>query len=150
MKFTGELRTASGAGRWVEVPTEVASSFASLRAAVRGTINGVEFRSRLAVYGGRSYLGLTAPVRRAAGIDVGDRIDVSLEADEELRVVAVPAEFTAALAASPAAKAAYDRLSFTHRKEYAGWIGEAKRPETRERRTNKAIDLLTSGIKTPR
>ena len=150
MKFEAELRTANGAGRWVEVPEEIANSFTSRRPAVRGSVNGVEFRSRLAVYGGRSYLGFTTLVQRAAGIGVGDVVQVSLEADDEPRTVEIPAELTAALSASPAARAAFDRLSFSHRREYATWIAEAKRAETRERRTTKSIDMLTGGVKTPR
>jgi hypothetical protein len=150
MRFKAELASASGGGRALEVPAEIAASFPSRRPAVRGTVNGVEFRSRLAVYGGRSYLGLNAQVRRAAGISLGDLVDVLLEADEESPTVEIPPELTAALTASAAAKAAYDRLAFTHRKEYAAWIAEAKRPETRERRTSKSIDMLTGGIKTPR
>ena len=57
-------------------------------------------------------------------------------------VVAEPAELTAALQANPAARAAYDALAFTHRQEYARWIEEAKRPQTREDRVNKTVRRL--------
>ena len=36
-------------------------------------------------------------------------------------------------------------MSYTHRKEYADWIEEAKRPETRKRRVAKAVELIREG-----
>jgi hypothetical protein len=150
MRFKAELQSANEAGRWVLVPDEVAAGFDSKRPAIRGTVNGVAFRSRLAVYGGQSYLGFTAAVRSAARISLGDLLDISLEADDEPRTVDVPLALSAALDASSAARAAFDALAFTHRKEYATWIAEAKQDETRARRVVKAIEMLTAGTKTPR
>jgi uncharacterized protein YdeI (YjbR/CyaY-like superfamily) len=43
----------------------------------------------------------------------------------------------------------FDKLSYTHRKEYCRWISEAKKEETRSRRLAKAVEMLRSGIKTP-
>jgi uncharacterized protein YdeI (YjbR/CyaY-like superfamily) len=43
----------------------------------------------------------------------------------------------------------FESLSFTHRKEYCRWITEAKKDETRARRLDKAIELLTDGVRTP-
>jgi hypothetical protein len=151
MHFTARLETSdNGSGRWVVVPDEIAASFPVRRPPVVGTVNGVPFRSRLAVYGGRSYLGFTAPVRAQARIDVGDELNITLEADDEPRVVDIPNELAVALAGAPTARAAFDKLAFTHRKEYANWIDEAKRADTRQRRAEKAIDMLIAGTKTPR
>jgi uncharacterized protein YdeI (YjbR/CyaY-like superfamily) len=63
------------------------------------------------------------------------------------RTVDVPAELTAALEQDPEALAAYQRLSFTHRKEYARWVAEAKREATRQDRVAKTIERLKAGIK---
>jgi hypothetical protein len=150
MRFKAELQSANESGRWVLVPESVASSFGSKRPAVRVTVNGVEFRSRLSVYGGKSYLGFTAAVRKAAGISLGDVLDISLEVDDEPRVVEVPDALAVALEGNPDAASVFSSLAFTHRKEYATWISEAKREETRERRVAKAIEMLNSGTKTPR
>jgi uncharacterized protein YdeI (YjbR/CyaY-like superfamily) len=88
--------------------------------------------------------------RKEAGIELGDLLQIELEADDEPRLVELPVELQAALAASPTARAAFESLAFTHRKEYAGWIDEAKRDETRQRRAARAVELLTSGTKTPK
>jgi hypothetical protein len=116
---------------------------------VRGTINGAEFRSRLSVYGGRTYLGLTKEVRTRAGIEVGDSVEVVLERDETPREIELPEALGSALAGDDAARAAFERLSFTHRKEYARWIAEAKRGETRERRVGQALRMLREGVRHP-
>jgi hypothetical protein len=150
MRFSAQLQSANEAGRWVQVPESVAAAFDSRRPAVRGVVNGVAFRSRLAVYGGQSYLGFTAALRTEAGISLGDILDIEIEADTEPRVVELPDALVAALETDPVAAAAFEALAYTHRKEYASWIAEAKLNETRQRRAAKAIEMLTSGTKTPR
>jgi hypothetical protein len=150
MRFTAELQSENEAGRWVLVPDKVAAAFDSRRPAVRGVVNGVAFRSRLAVYGGQSYLGFTAALRTQAGISLGDILDIELEADTEPQVVELPDALIAALSTNPVAAAAFEALAYTHRKEYASWIADAKRDETRQRRVAKAIEMLTSGTRTPR
>jgi uncharacterized protein YdeI (YjbR/CyaY-like superfamily) len=70
---------------------------------------------------------------------------VELEADEEPRTVAPPADLAAAIAGDPAARAAFDGLSFTHQREYVEWVTGAKRPETRRRRVQQAVVMLRDG-----
>jgi uncharacterized protein YdeI (YjbR/CyaY-like superfamily) len=105
-------------------------------------VNGAPFRSTVAIYGGKAYLGLRKDQRAAAGADVGDSVTVELELDDEPRVVEMPREL------APAA-AEFAQLSYTHQREYARWLEEAKRDETRARRAAKAIEMLRSGVKTP-
>ena len=54
-----------------------------------------------------------------------------------------------ALAGDAVARGAYEGLAFSHRKEYAQWIAEAKREETRERRVGKSLTMLREGVKHP-
>jgi hypothetical protein len=150
MEFTGTLQESDrGGGRWIEVPLDAKAEFGESRPPVRGTVNGTPLRTRLSVYGGRTYLGLRAEIRAAAGIEVGDRVAVVLERDDAPREVEVPPALDAALDGDAAARAAYDALAFTHRREYAEWIASAKREETRERRVAKALEMLRAGIKHP-
>ena len=149
-RFSGTLEDVGRGGRWVVVPFDGKDEFGEARAPVKGTINGTPFRSRLAVYGGVTYLGLRREIREAAGIEVGDAVDVVIERDDEPREVDVPPALADALERDEQARGAFDALSFTHRKEYADWIAEAKRDETRERRVMKALAMLSEGAKTPR
>lgn len=127
------------------MPFDAKEVFGEARPAVAGTLNGTPFRGRLSVYGGATYLGLNKEVRDAAGIDVGDSVDVVLDRDEAPREVEVPSALLAAFERDSAAEAAFDKLAFTHRKEYARWIAEAKKEETRERRVAKALEMLKRG-----
>ena len=61
--------------------------------------------------------------------------------------VDVPAELDAALSGD--ARAAFDALAASHRREYAEWVAEAKRPETRVRRAERAVEMLRSGERHP-
>ena len=75
----------------------------------------------------------------------GDTVEVILERDTEARTVEVPADLLAALDGDPAARAAFDRLPPSHRREYAEWVDGAKRPETRLRRIARSLEMLAAG-----
>jgi hypothetical protein len=148
-RFSGTLAESGRGGHWVEVPFDARVVFGQARPPVKGTVNGTPLRSRLSVYGGRTYLGLRAEIRSAAGIAAGDPVQVELELDDEPREVDVPPALAAALADDAGAQRAFDALAFTHRREYAEWIASAKRDETRERRVAKALELLNAGVTHP-
>ena len=142
------LTGADRGGHMVEVPLDVRAVFGEARAPVRGTVNGTPFTGRIAVYGGKYYLGFNKEIREAAGIGVGDVLSIELDRDDMPREVAVPADLEVALDAA-GVRDRFDALSFTHRREYMEWIEEAKREETRARRLAKAAEMLREGVKTP-
>ena len=41
----------------------------------------------------------------------------------------------------------FDKMSYTHRKEYIRWITDAKKPETRENRKVKMTEMILAGKK---
>lgn len=135
----------------VEVPTAVLDALAAptRRARVRVTINAADLRTTLAVYGGKSYIGLRKEYREAAGIALGSEVDVVVELDAEPRSVDCPADFAAVLEADAEAAAAFERLSLTHQREYVSWVTSARRSETRARRLAAAPALLKNGRRTP-
>jgi hypothetical protein len=112
---------------------------------VRATINGYSFRTTVTRMRGEFLLGLNREVRESAGAEAGDTVEVAIELDTEPREVDVPEALATALADDAAARATFEALSFTHRKEYARWVAEAKRAETRDRRVAKALEELRMG-----
>jgi hypothetical protein len=143
--FTAVVQAAQGGGHSVEVPAELAQTFPSRRPAVLAVVNGVDYRSRLMVYGGQSYLGLRKDLLATVGVEVGVTVTIELTEDLSARVVEEPVELVSALAGSAQARAAYDQLSFSHRREYATWVGEAKKVETRTSRAAQTVQLLIEG-----
>src|SRR5215472_14478892 len=112
---------------------------------VAATVNGYTWRTSVARMGGEYLVGLNRQVREAAGVQAGDEAEVSIELDQAPREVEVPEALAAALAADPQAAASFERMAFTHRKEYARWIAEAKRAETRQRRVAQAVEMIRAG-----
>jgi len=112
---------------------------------VVATVNGYTWRTSVARMGGEFLVGLNREVREGAGVAAGDVVEVSLALDSAPRTVEVPEALATALAGDPAAQAAFDKLAFTHRKEFARWIAEAKKPETRDRRLAQALTMLREG-----
>jgi uncharacterized protein YdeI (YjbR/CyaY-like superfamily) len=91
---------------------------------------------------GRYLLGLGNANRKAAGVVTGDEVEVEVEIDAEPRVVVEPADFARALDADPIARTAYDRLSYSRKREHALAIESAKKAETRIRLIEKALAKL--------
>jgi len=109
------------------------------------TINGHRLRTTVMRMRGEFLLGLSKAARDDASVEIGDTVTFTLELDQAPREVEVPAALTAALEADPEAKQTFEALAFTHRKEYARWIAEAKREETRERRVAQAVEMIRTG-----
>jgi hypothetical protein len=144
--FRVRLREAGGGGAAFDVPPGAAAAAGERkRPPVTVTIGDHTFRTTVAVYGGQPMIGVNKGHRAAAGIDIGDSFDVVVVLDEEPRVVEVPADLAEALAADDAARAGFDKLSYTHRREYVEWIAEAKRPATRARRLAETVERVRAG-----
>lgn len=142
--FEARLERAEGTGTamFAIAPIDIRDVFGKARPAVRVRINGYTWRTTIAVYGGRSYVGIALQHSTAAGIAEGDVVTIDVESDDEPRTVTVPEDFAAALAAEPGAAVRFEALPYTHRLEHVRAIEEAKRPETRARRIAAAIVRL--------
>jgi uncharacterized protein YdeI (YjbR/CyaY-like superfamily) len=112
---------------------------------VAATINGHTWRSTVVRMRGEFLLGLGKQTRGAAAVEAGQEVQVRLALDTEERIVEVPPALADALAGDAAAAAAWERLAFTPRKEFARWIEQAKREETRSRRLDQALEMLRTG-----
>jgi hypothetical protein len=142
-KFQAKLEVANEqGGRFVRCPFDSREAFGEARPLVKGTVNGVPFSTRLMVYGGKTYLGFIQEVRNAAGIEEGSLLSIELERDTAPREVEVPEDLQQALDKEPELRAVFDALAFTHRKEFAKAVAEAKRPETREKRVAQTLEKL--------
>ncbi|MFD9052833.1 YdeI/OmpD-associated family protein [Streptomyces zaomyceticus] len=129
--------------RGLEVPPEVVEALGGgARPPVTITVNGHSWKSRVALMRGRHLLGLSMANRQAAGVETGEEVEVELELDTEPRVVVEPPDFAGALDDDPVARAAYDNLSYSRKRERVRAIESAKRPETRRQRIEKAIATL--------
>jgi hypothetical protein len=148
-RFSAVLGGEEGERPTVVLPFDAKQRYGKARAPVRGTVNGAAFRTTVAVYAGVHLIGFNKVVRERAGIEIGDEVTVELERDDEQREVDVPPELGRAFGANSEARAAFEGLSYTHRREYAEWIGEGKRPETRERRAARAVEMLAAGRRHP-
>ena len=146
MKFRTTILAAGKNITGIQVPDEVVASLGSSRKpAVKVTLNGYTYRNTIAVMGGRFMVGVSAEVREKSGVKGGDTLDIDIVLDTEPRVLDVPADFAKALAAEPAAQAAFDKLSYSNKGRHTMPIEEAKAPETRARRIEKSVAALKAG-----
>src|SRR5215510_14602979 len=117
--FTATIQNAGGGGGFVEVPFDVEGVFGSKRPKVKALIEGVPYRGLLVRMGGPNHmLIILKGIREQIGKTFGDEIKVSVEPDVEERVITVPAELKRAFKENPEAKTFFEKLSYTHKKEY--------------------------------
>src|SRR5215217_7505119 len=118
-------KTATG----IPVPDEIVEKLGSgKRPPVVVTVGGHTYRTTVAPMGGSYWLPLAAEHREAAGVQAEQEVDVSIELDTAPREVPVPDDLATAM--DDDARAAFDGLAFSHRKEWVRWVEEAKKPET--------------------
>jgi hypothetical protein len=136
----------------INAPFDVEQTFGTRgRVPVRGTLNGAPFRGSLFRMGGDChFMVVNRHLRAAAGVSGGETVPVVMERDDEPRTIEPPADFARALKGSKEARAIWDKLSYTHRREHVEHIEEAKKPETRLRRIQKSVELLAAGKREPR
>ena len=146
MRFRATVELGGKTATGIRVPAEVIDGLGShQKPAVRVTINGHSYRSTIAPRGGEFLLPISAENRAGAGIQAGDEVDVDIELDTEPREVRVPPDFAAALGADPAARRFFDGLPYSQRQWFVLGIEEARKPETRTRRIEKAVSRLREG-----
>jgi hypothetical protein len=123
----------------IEVPFDPKTVFGKTRVPVKVTLNGYTYRSTIASMGGRFLIPLRKSNREAAGLTGDETLEVRLDVDTEVREIKPPADLAKALKAAPPAWDRWRELSFSHQREYATAVEEAKRPETRTRRIETAV-----------
>ncbi len=142
LQFDGRLESDQGAC-FIRVPPQTLTALGEgRRVPLRVTLNGYTYRTTVAVYGGKSYIGVRREVREAAGVAAGDPLTVGLEYDAQVRTVDLPAALHAALEADAAIAAAFEKLSYTRKKEFIRWVTGGKRAETQRRRMEQAMAIL--------
>jgi len=146
--FKAVILNPGGGGAFVEVPFDVEKEFGSKRPKVRAMIEGVPYRGTLTRMGTECHLLIILKdIREQIGKTFGDEIKITVEPDTEERVIETPVELKKAFKTEKEAKAFYEKLSYTHQREYVTWINEAKKEETRQSRIVKMIEMLKKGRK---
>jgi hypothetical protein len=112
---------------------------------IRVTIAGTAFEQNLVRYQGEWRLYLNGPMRKAAGKDVGERIALGVEFDAAPRAEPMPPLLERALATQPAARATFEALAPSRRKEILRYLNRAKSPATLQRNVDQVLHYLLGG-----
>lgn len=146
--FRAVIESSDKGGAYIRIPFDVEAAFGKKRVPVKALINGEPYRGTLVRMGEPCHiLGVLKEIRQRIGKTFGDEVEVTLDEDVELRRVKMPADLQAALNEYPDVKVLFEKLSYTHQKEYVEWIVDAKKDETRKGRIAKTIVQLRQGKK---
>jgi bifunctional DNA-binding transcriptional regulator/antitoxin component of YhaV-PrlF toxin-antitoxin module len=143
MKFTVTIELAGKTATGIEVPPTIIEGLnAGKRVPIYVTIGSYTYRSTVSMYSGAYMIPLAAEHRERAGLKAGQTIEVDIRVDTDLREAEIPSDFAEALNRHPGAMETFTKLAYSHRKEHIRAIEEAKAPETRLQRIEKAIKKL--------
>jgi len=143
MDFTATIKI-TGINLYVDMPATISRAMGKRgHVPIKGSVNRFPIRATLVPTGaGRHRLYINGEMRKGAGVDTGDRITVSIEPDTGPRMPPFPEALQKALAVNKEAKAVWDRLPPSHRKEYLDYLNWLKTPESLERNVKKVIAAL--------
>lgn len=140
-----------GAGAFVLFPYDLERTFGTKgQVKVQCEFDGVSYRGSIVNMGNGPCIGILKSIREQIGKQAGDSVHVRLWRDEEPRVVEIPEDLETALQNNPANREFFDKLSYSHKRDYVQWISEAKKAETRSARIEKMIEMLGRGVKSPK
>ena len=145
-QFRAVIEDAGGGGAYITIPFDVVQVFGKKRLKVKATIDGEPYRGSLVRMGTPQHiLIILKEIRLKIGKSFGDEVSIEIEEDLEPRQVDLPTDLHQALQANPKAQAVFDRLSYTHQKEYVRWVTEAKRQQTLQKRIQQTVEMLIEG-----
>jgi hypothetical protein len=143
IRFRSVIEAATGGGAAARIPPDLGAELGGMKQMrVTGSLNGMPIRTSTMPYRGGFYVGIHKASREVAGVDIGDEVELELTRDESPRVLQLAPALEAALEAEPALRARFEALPFSRRRELADPIREAKKPETRAARLQKALSIL--------
>jgi len=131
----------------VEVPAAVVASLMAESGRnqslpVTATLQGKPFKANVVKYRGAWRLYLNGTMRSSTGVEVGHRVKVTLRHDPKPRSTPMPPAFAAALSRDSRAKAAFEALAPSRRKELLRYLGNLKREESLRRNIGKMLKYL--------
>lgn len=134
---------------FIPVPFDPKAVFGKVRAPVKVTLNGYQYRSTIAAMGGTTCIPLRRSHREAAGLEGHETLTVKIALDREARTVRVPADLERELKARKAAWEKWQSLSYSHQREHVEALESARKEETRTRRLANTMRMVRA-LKTPR
>ena len=117
-KFNAEIKKIEGKdGAYIEIPFDVEEVYGAKRVKVKATFDGVEYRGSIVKMGLPCYIiGITKEIRKKIEKEPGDIIEVTIEKDEEERVVEIPTDFKERIELDNNIKEFWNTLSFSIQK----------------------------------
>jgi len=147
VKFKARILLSGKTATGIEVPEQVVARLGGgKRPAVNANINSYAYRTTVAPMGGAFMLPIRAEHRAGAGVAAGDDVRVTLTLDTEERILSIPAGFQRALASDASALRCFEGLSYSRKQRFTLPVEQAKTPETRQRRIDKALTDLRNGV----
>lgn len=141
VEFSAPIIDPGGGGAYVEFPFDTEDLFGTKgRIPVKVHFDGHPYHGTMLRYGTEKHIIIIVKkIRDAIKKQAPETVDIKVELDDKTREITVPDDVQKSLEMNQQALNTYNKLSYTHQKEYINWILEAKRAETRQNRIEKMV-----------
>lgn len=129
---------------FIDINFNVEKTFGKKRLKVKVWYDKVLYRGLLTKYKGLYHLIINKEIRAQLGKNAGDTIHIKIEEDIEERTIELPKVMIDFFKKEKELKLVFDKMSYTHHKEYTGWLTSAKKVETLQNRLVKFKEMLQS------
>lgn len=127
---------------YIDVPFNVEQTFGKKRLKIKVWFDKVLYRGLLTKYKAVYHIIINKEIRAKVGKNAGETVNIKIEEDTEERTVELPKIIEDFFKNEKQLKTIFDKLAYTHQKEYAVWIAAAKREETLQKRLDKFKEML--------
>lgn len=144
IEFSATILNPGGGGAYVEFPFDTEEHFGTKgRVPIKATFDGEPYKGSMVRMGTEKHIIIILKkIREKIGKQADDTVQVKVELDDEPRIITLPDDVKKQLDEFPKAAEMFNKLSYSHQKEYVDWINESKKEETRWNRTDKMIQKL--------
>jgi hypothetical protein len=110
---------------------------------IKGAVNGNDYKQTLVRYSNEWRLYVNTAMLKNSPQRIGEKIELTVEFDNDSREIEMPAAFAKALKANKEAAAAFQKQTASRKKEIVRYLANLKTKESLERNIVKAIGFLT-------
>jgi len=143
--FRAEILRTGKNTTGIEVPAVILESLGGgKRPLIWVTLKEYTFRGAVGSMGGRPMIPLSAANRKAAKVEGGEQLEITIKFDLEPRSVDPPGDLKAALIDAGLLEA-FRKTAPSMQKEYVRQVEDAKASETRQRRIARIRAKLAAG-----
>jgi hypothetical protein len=145
VEYSGVIENAGGGGAFILFPYDTLEIFGkkNLVPVIVTYDNAIEYKGRIANMGKGPMIPILKSIREQLKKEFGDSVHLTVVLDNSERKIETPDWLNEVYKSLPEIQVKFEKLSYTHQKEHIRAVEDAKKEETKIKRIEKMIEMLS-------